>query len=123
MKVAQIFNNKAHWIFETHETIKDVRGRFPSNLTFIDITGLNVQEGWDYIGGVFKNPNELTPEQVQQQKYQSINSMYATKEEQILKAISQAQARGDTATVTKLNATFVANREAWKNKLLEIKNQ
>lgn len=63
------------------------------------------------------------PAPTKQELYASVNSMYATKEEQILKAISQAQARGDTAAATKLNATFVANRETWKNKLLEIKSQ
>lgn len=63
------------------------------------------------------------PPPTKQELYAEVNTAYSTKEEQILKAISQAQARGDTGTVTKLNATFVANRETWKNKLLEIKSQ
>ena len=53
-----------------------------------------------------------TKEEVQKNKFKEINLAYSSKEEQLLKAISQAQARGDTATATKLNATFVANREA-----------
>lgn len=64
-----------------------------------------------------------TKEEVQKNKFKEINLAYSSKEEQLLKAISQAQARGDTATATKLNATFVANREAWKAEIREIKGE
>ena len=97
---------------------------------FIEITEAEQQLycTGEYIRGADGKPIErpayqLTLEELKQQKYAEVNNTYSTKEEQILKAIYQAQARGDTAVVTKLNATFVANREAWKAEIREIKGE
>lgn len=44
MRIAQILNNKAHWIFEAVE-----KPEFAQNIILMDITGQDdVCEGWDY---------------------------------------------------------------------------
>ena len=56
MKVAQIINNKIHWIFDSVEiTGKDELPNFPPDqygnpILFVDITGTDVEEGDDYKG-------------------------------------------------------------------------
>jgi hypothetical protein len=49
MRIAQIVNNKAHWIFTTDETMEQLKSRFAPDIMFVDITGkTEVQESWDY---------------------------------------------------------------------------
>jgi hypothetical protein len=56
MRVAQIVNNKAHWIFDPKEvlgadTLEQVKARFTPEQVFIDISDQSeVQEGWTYDG-------------------------------------------------------------------------
>lgn len=49
MRVAQILNDRVHWIFETSETIEQVKGRFAPSIIFAEI-GTDVQEGWGWDG-------------------------------------------------------------------------
>jgi hypothetical protein len=59
MRIAQIVNNKAHWIFATDETMEQLKSRFVPDMVFVDITGnAEVQEGWDYnaAAGEFSEP-------------------------------------------------------------------
>lgn len=65
MRVAQIFENKAHWIFETNETMEELKARFSSECVFVDITDTDVEEGWDYDANTktFSNTTVLTKAQ------------------------------------------------------------
>lgn len=57
MRIAQILYGQAHWIFETNETIEQVRTRFAPGLVFVDITDRpEVQEDWNYDGKNFTAP-------------------------------------------------------------------
>jgi hypothetical protein len=58
MRVAQICNKKVHWIFETDETMDQLKARFAPDMVFTDITDKSeVQEGWDYEGDKFIEPS------------------------------------------------------------------
>lgn len=53
-RFCQIYNNKAHWIFEQEE-----KTDFAPNIVILDITGnTEIQEGWDYdeVTGLFSAP-------------------------------------------------------------------
>ena len=60
MRYAQILNNKVHWIFEDEMTLEAL-GQHKFNLnqiTLVDVTNIaDVQEGYDYDGVNFSNPN------------------------------------------------------------------
>lgn len=45
-RIAQILNGQIHWVFETEESLKQVRERFSSEIIFEDITQTEYQEGW-----------------------------------------------------------------------------
>lgn len=60
MRIAQILNNKAHWIFTA-----DAMPEFAPNIVILDITGNDeVKEGWDYNDetGEFTEPVYVEPE-------------------------------------------------------------
>lgn len=67
MKIAQILNNKVHWIF-----ISEKMPNFPpdpegNSIILIDITNNpEVQEGWDYkeLTGEFIEPKYIEPEDI-----------------------------------------------------------
>lgn len=82
-RFAQIYNEKAHWIFETEE-----KPEFAPDIILIDITDSkynNVREGWNYNKetGVFSEPikpdpvtpeptlEEMTEETLLETKYQT----------------------------------------------------
>lgn len=49
MRLAQILHGKAHWIFETEQTMEEFKARVcPSNV-YVEV-GPDVQEGWDWDG-------------------------------------------------------------------------
>ena len=59
MRYAQILDGKAHWIFEDDMTLEEIYNtKFNrAHIELIDITNVaNVQEGYDYINGVFVDP-------------------------------------------------------------------
>ncbi|HWR42781.1 DUF4376 domain-containing protein [Sporomusa sp.] len=64
MRYAQILNNKAHWIFESNETLEEIYShRFSQEIVLVDITSnTGVKEGWDYdvSTGTFSEPNVIT---------------------------------------------------------------
>jgi len=58
-RYAQILYGKAHWIFETDETLEQLYQRFAPDIVFVDITDKpEVQEGWDYDGVNFTAPQD-----------------------------------------------------------------
>ena len=64
-RYAQILYEKAHWIFETDETLEQLYQRFAPDIVFVDITNRpEVQEGWDYDGVNFTAPQDepVTPQ-------------------------------------------------------------
>lgn len=72
---------------------------------------------WTQVADGFVPP---TPAPTQQQQYAAVNIQYATKLSGILTAISQAQARGITATVTTLQTTYNTTQAAWKSALQAV---
>lgn len=64
-RYAQILYNKAHWIFESNETLDEIYShRFSRELIFVDITNKpEVQEGWEYDGVNFSIPAGPTIEE------------------------------------------------------------
>ena len=65
MRIAQILNDTAHWIFEADAIPGWPPGPDGAEMVFADITGTPaVQEGWlyDAAAGVFTPPEAPTPE-------------------------------------------------------------
>ncbi|MFJ8261396.1 hypothetical protein ACIQ4I_05480 [Rummeliibacillus sp. NPDC094406] len=61
MKYAQIYEGKAHWIFEA-----DKKPEFAPNIVLIDITGKDeIQEGWDYNVGTGEFTKPILPNPVE----------------------------------------------------------
>lgn len=54
MRIAQIVNGKAHWIFDTEETLNDVRARFAPDMVFMDAG--DAQEGYELQGDALVQP-------------------------------------------------------------------
>jgi hypothetical protein len=83
MRYAQILNNKVHWIFEDFLTLEEL-GRHKFNLnqiTLVDITNIaDVQEGWDYDGVNFTDPNVLTLDEAKA-RYINAAKVYRDKQE------------------------------------------
>lgn len=63
MRYAQILNNKIHWIFETEESIDQIRNRFAPDIVFASV-GAEVQEVWNWDGekAIAPEPVDLMPE-------------------------------------------------------------
>jgi hypothetical protein len=55
MRVAQILHSKAHWIFETDETMEQLKNRFAPDIVFVEVDP-DVQEGWEWDGEKFNPP-------------------------------------------------------------------
>jgi len=57
-RFAQILYDKAHWVFQSDETIDELRARFSPDCLFVDITAISPQpqEGWAYDGTNFTAP-------------------------------------------------------------------
>jgi len=69
MRYAQILHDKAHWIFESEETLAQLYERFTSDMVFVDITNLTeVREGWQYDGEAFINPHEVSFDELKEHK-------------------------------------------------------
>ena len=69
-KYAQILNNKVHLIFEDQLTLEEIGQRkFNLNqIELVDVTNVtDVQEGYDYIDGVFSVPVIVTPQLTQEE--------------------------------------------------------
>jgi len=63
-RYAQILHDKAHWIFETNETLTELYNRFAPDMVFNDITSYpEIQEGWDYQDNKFTAPPGPTDEE------------------------------------------------------------
>lgn len=79
-RFAQIYNKKAHWIFEA-----ETKPEFAPDIILVDITNLSPQpqEGWDYDIGTntFNVPEIIQPslEDVKKQKISQINNLYYQK--------------------------------------------
>jgi hypothetical protein len=59
-KFAQIYNGKAHWVFEAEE-----KPEFSPDIILVEITGRDdIQEGWDYNSetGEFTEPQPIPAE-------------------------------------------------------------
>lgn len=71
--------NKAHWIFETNETLAQLQKRFSPECVFVEITGLSPQpqEGWFYNGWRFIDPNNPPIEQARTDKLNELNQAAA----------------------------------------------
>lgn len=52
MRLAQIQNNKVHWVFEADQV-----PQFAPHIVLLDVTNSpQVQEGWGYVNGAFVDP-------------------------------------------------------------------
>ncbi len=60
MRVAQILNGKAHWIFETDEMMDDLKSRFAADIVFVEVND-DIQEGWDWDGEKAIPPPHIDP--------------------------------------------------------------
>ena len=96
----QIYNNRAHWIFQSDETLEQLKSRFSPECIFVDITNLDPmpEEGWDYDGVTF-TPHQDPPPSIQEQIDQ-LNKDYTATDNQLLMYWLAAAASGDTATQT-----------------------
>lgn len=80
MKLAQIIDNKAHWIFDPKERFgtTDLRDRFPADVIFVEV-GEGIQEGYIYDAatGQFSKPEpeEYIPLEVQLTPQEKIINM------------------------------------------------
>lgn len=63
MRIVQILNSKAHWIFEAEEIPNWPPDAEGNPILLLSITDRpEVQEGWDYVDGIFTEPIVLDPE-------------------------------------------------------------
>jgi hypothetical protein len=74
MRYAQILYNKAHWILETDETLAQLYQRFAPDIVFVEITGMPVEEGWDYDGTTFIAPAQPTLLETQDKQWEQIKA-------------------------------------------------
>ena len=57
MKFAQIYNNKAHWIFEA-----EYKPEFAPDIVIVDVSALtDIKEGWDYDAGTNSFTEPIAP--------------------------------------------------------------
>ena len=104
MRIAQLLYNKAHWIFETEETMEQLKARFVPDIIFVDITNyVDIQEGWDYDSktGEFSEPVEVVTKD-------DINAEYLPQFEALQKAFAAAQLVGDTISATAIQSDYQA---------------
>ncbi len=93
MRVAQILYGRAHWIFETDETMEQLKARFARDMIFADITEQSdIQEGWNYDSktGEFSEPVEVVTKD-------TINTAYLPQFEALQKSYTAALLVGNTA--------------------------
>ena len=85
-KYAQILNGKAHWIFEDEMTLEEI-GHRKFNLeqiTLLDITNVaDVQEGWDYDGINFTDPNIETLDEAKARYINAAGAEFARRRDSI----------------------------------------
>jgi hypothetical protein len=115
MRVAQILYEKAHWIFETDETMDELKSRFHPSIVFVDITDHpEVQEGWDYHADGSFSPSEsallLNPEEIRQQHLNALDEEYNPQFDALTLAWATASMEGDTETA----AARVADKQTLK---------
>lgn len=86
MRYAQILNNKVHWIFEDDMTLEEL-GQHKFNLnqiTLTDITNLvDVQEGYEYDGVNFTNPNIETLDEAKTRYTKAAGAEFARRRDAI----------------------------------------
>jgi hypothetical protein len=115
VRYAQILYDKAHWIFESDETLEQLRRRFATEIVFVDITdSAEVQEGWDY-NGVFTAPSGLAVEE----RLAALDAEYNPQFDALTLAWATASMDGDTETANArladkqtLKAEYQQKREA-----------
>ena len=92
MRYAQILDNKAHWIFESDETIEQLCRRFSPDIVFVDITDkAEVQNGWNYHQGEFTtNIHPIDLQEVNRQKIKQLNAEYEVQRTELLKNLTIA---------------------------------
>ncbi len=104
MKIAQIIDNKAHWIFTTGETMEQLKSRFAPDLIFTDITNkTNVEEGWDYDAatGEFSEPVVLVTKD-------SINAIYLPQFQTLQQSYTAALLTSNTISATAIQDDYQA---------------
>ena len=103
MRVAQIFEDKAHWIFTTDETLEEVQSRFSSECVFVDITDIDAEEGWDYDAdtGTFSEPTLTTEEQIE-----AVNDQYLPQFEALQQSYTAALLTGDTTSAAAIQTDY-----------------
>ncbi len=102
MRVAQILYDKAHWIFETDETMDELKARFTPDIVFVEIDS-DIQEGWDYdaLTGEFSEPVEVVTKD-------DINAEYLPQFEALKQAYMAAQLVGDTVSAAAIQNDYQA---------------
>lgn len=116
MKVAQILYDKAHWIFETDDTMEQLRSRFAPNIVFVDVTdNTEVKEGWNYnaADGAFMEPAATKD---------MINAIYLPQFEALKQAYTAAQLVGDTVSATAIQSDYQALITEYNTTMEEVNN-
>lgn len=123
MRVAQIVDNKAYWIFETNESIEQVKNRFCPEFDFVDITNnKEVQEGWSYDGLTFSTPPEPTAEEILQQRIDSLNDEYLPQFEKLKQAFLSAQLSSNQGAMTEITTSYQALWQDYNSRMEVIQN-
>ena len=129
-RYAQILNGKVHWIFDDEMTLEEI-GQHKFNLEqiqLVDISNIiDVQEGYDYIDGVFVAPIE--PQPTQEEIIKGFISIVQKHLDDTAKTrgydgiISLCYYKGSTDTVfNKEGTSAVAWRDAVWRKCYEIRD-
>lgn len=118
MKIAQIIDNKAHWIFATDETMEQLKSRFAPDMVFVDITDkTDVKEGWDYDAatGELSEPVVLVTKD-------SINATYLPQFQTLQQSYTAALLTSNTISAASIQSDYQALIGEYNAAMEAVKN-
>lgn len=122
-RYAQILHGKAHWIFETDETMEQLRQRFAPDILFVDITNKpDVEEGWDYHSDTQTFAPPIIPQPSIDERLSALDKTYQPQFDTLKLAWAAAQLDGNTSLAAELQAEYQALKVEYQTKREAIIN-
>lgn len=122
-RYVQVLNNKAHWIFETDETMEQLRQRFAPDILFVDITDQpDVEEGWDYHSDTQTFAQPIIPQPSIDERLSALDKTYQPQFDTLKLAWAAAQLDGNIALVNELQTEYQVLKQEYQTKREAIIN-